>query len=89
MSYQKAPRYKGTKAQSSLNYRYFNEDVGYGLVFMSSLSAQIGIPTPIIDSIITIVSTLMQRDYRREGKRTVETLGFVGKGVEELIELIS
>ena len=88
-SYQKAPGYKGIKAQSSLDYRYFNEDVGYGLVFMSGLGAQIGVPTPHIDSIITIVSTLMQRDYRKEQKRTMETLGLAGKSVDDLTKLLS
>jgi opine dehydrogenase len=88
-SYQRAPGYRGIKAQSSLDYRYFNEDVGYGLVFMSGLGAQIGVPTPIMDSIIEIVSTLMRRDYRKEQKRTVESLGLAGKSVEELIKLVS
>jgi opine dehydrogenase len=88
-SYQKAPRYKGIKAQSSLGYRYFNEDVGYGLIFMSGLGTQIGVPTPHMDSIITIVSTLMQRDYRKEQKRTMETLGLAGKNVEDLKKLFS
>jgi opine dehydrogenase len=88
-SYQKAPGYKGIKAQSSLDYRYFNEDVGYGLVFMSGLGTQIGVPTPHMDSIITIVSTLMQRDYRKEQKRTMETLGLSGKSVEDLKKLFS
>jgi opine dehydrogenase len=88
-SYQKAPGYKGIKAQSSLDYRYFNEDVGYGLVFMSGLGTQIGVPTPHMDSIITIVSTLMQRDYRKEQKRTMETLGLAGKSVEDLKKLFS
>jgi hypothetical protein len=31
----------------------------------------------------------MQRDYRREKKRTVETLGLAGKSVEDMIRLIS
>ena len=87
-SYQKAPGYKGIKAQSNLDYRYFNEDVGYGLIFMSSLGAQIDVPTPHMDSIITIVSTLMQRDYRKEQKRTIETLGFAGKSAEDLKKLL-
>ncbi|TFH15919.1 opine dehydrogenase [Candidatus Bathyarchaeota archaeon] len=88
-SYQKAPGYKGIKAQSSLDYRYFNEDVGYGLVFMSNLGAQIGVPTPHMDAIITIVSTLMQRDYRGEQKRTMMTLGLADKTLDELKKLIS
>ena len=88
-SYQKAPGYRGIKAQSSLDYRYFNEDVGYGLVFFSELGAQIGVPTPNIDSIITIASTLRQRDYRKEQNRTMETLGLTGKSVEDLEKLLS
>jgi opine dehydrogenase len=88
-SYRKAPGYQGIKAQSSLDYRYFNEDVGYGLVFMSGLGAQIGVPTPHIDSIITIVSTIMQRDYRKEQKRTMETLGLAGKSADDLKKLLS
>lgn len=88
-SYQKAAGYKGIKAQSSIDYRYFNEDVGYGLVFMSGLGAQISVPTPHMDSIITIVSTLMQRNYKKEQKRSMETLGLAGKSVEDLKKLLS
>jgi len=88
-SYSKAPGYKGIKAQSSLDYRYFNEDVGYGLIFMSRLGAQIGVPTPHMDSIITIVSTIMQRDYRKEQKRTMDTLGLGGMSAEELDRLLA
>lgn len=88
-SYQKAPGYKGIKAQSSLDYRYFNEDVGYGLVFMSNLGAQVGVPTPNIDSIITVVSTIMQRDYRGDQKRTMKTLGLADLTLDELRKLIS
>jgi len=88
-SYREAPGYRGIKAQSRLDYRYFNEDVGYGLVFMSDLGAQIGVPTPHMDSIITIVSTLMMRDYRGERKRTMGTLGLDGYSLDELIKLIS
>ncbi len=88
-SYQKAPGYKGIKAQSSLDYRYFNEDVGYGLIFMSELGAQIGVTTPNMDSIITLVSTVMQRDYKKEKKRSMEALGLAGKSVEDLKKLLS
>ena len=88
-SYSKAPGYKGIKAQSSLDYRYFNEDVGYGLIFMSRLATQIGVPTPHMDSIITIVSTIMQRDYRNEQKRTMDTLGLGGMSADELDRLLA
>ena len=56
---------------------------------MSEVGTQIGVPTPHMDSIITIVSTLVQRDYRKEQKRTMETLGLAGKSVEDLKKLFS
>jgi opine dehydrogenase len=51
-----APGFEEVKAQSSLDYRYFNEDVGYGLVFLQKLREQVGVATPIISAVITLVS---------------------------------
>ncbi len=42
IGYSTAPGFKGIKAPSTLDYRYFNEDVGYGLVFMTELARQVG-----------------------------------------------
>lgn len=87
--YSEAPGFRGIKAQSSLDYRYFHEDVGYGLVFLRSLAAQIGTPTPCMDAVVRLVSTLMDRDYVAEGKRTMASLGLVGRTAEELTALLS
>lgn len=84
-----APGFKGVKAQSNLDYRYFNEDVGYGLVFLQTLAEQIGVATPVISAVITIVSQLMNRDYLNESKRTMETLGLSKYTVKELENLLS
>jgi opine dehydrogenase len=84
-----APGFKGVKAQSSLDYRYFNEDVGYGLVFLHKLGEQVGVATPIMSAVITIVSLLMNRDYLGEARRTMETLGLSKYTVEELGKLLS
>jgi opine dehydrogenase len=84
-----APGFEGVKAQSSLDYRYFNEDVGYGLVFLQKLAQQIGVNTPVMSAVITLVSLLMQRDYRGEAKRTMESLGLSGHSAEELEKLLS
>jgi opine dehydrogenase len=75
IGYSTAPGYKGIMAQTSLDYRYFNEDVGYGLVYMTDFARYIGVETPIMDSIINIASVIMQRDYRAEGARTLKKLG--------------
>ncbi len=76
--YTEAPGFRGILAQTSLDHRYFHEDVGYGLVFMSSLGQAVGVPTPTMDALITLTSTLMARDYRAEAKRTLAGLGLDG-----------
>ncbi len=83
-AYRNAPGFTGIGAQPKLDHRYLNEDVGYGLVFMSNLAKQVGIETPTIDSIIKVTSVLMNRDYAAEAVRTPESLGIGDLGVEEL-----
>lgn len=86
--YSSAPGFSGIKAQSKLDHRYLNEDVGYGLVFMSELGALLGVATPIMNSVIEIASCIMDRDYRRESARTLETLGLRASSAEELLAQI-
>ena len=82
--YSEAEGFAGIRAQNSLDYRYLNEDVGYGLVFMAELGKQLGVPTPVADSVIVIASTVMARDYRGEKARTMESLGLGSYNLEEL-----
>ena len=82
--YRKAPGFLGIGAQPQLDHRYLNEDVGYGLVFMSRLARQIGVETPTIDAMIQLTSVLMNRDYADEALRTPETLGIDGLSAVEL-----
>ena len=84
-----SPGFEGVKAQPRLDYRYFNEDVGYGLVFLQNLGDQVGVKTPVMSAVITLVSLLMERDYVGEAKRTMETLGLSKHSAEELEELMA
>ena len=85
--YRNAPGFRGIGAQPQLDHRYLNEDVGYGLVFMSKLGKQVGVATPGIDAVINVASTVMARDYMAETLRTPETLGIAGRTAEELASL--
>lgn len=87
--YMTAPGFKGIKAQPRLDHRYFNEDVGFGLVFYHSLGRQLGVPTPVSDAIITVVSVMMGRDYLAEGARTTESLGIAGLSAAELRQSVA
>jgi opine dehydrogenase len=85
IGYSTAPGYKGIMAQHSLDYRYFTEDVGYGLVYMTDFARYIGVPTPIMDSIINIVSVLMETDYRAIGARTLKKLGLDQYNLDDFV----
>ncbi|MDX2417504.1 MAG: NAD/NADP octopine/nopaline dehydrogenase family protein [Xanthomonadales bacterium] len=82
--YRNAPGFLGIGAQPQLDHRYLNEDVGYGLVFMSRLARQINVETPTMDAIIQLTSVLMNRDYAGEALRTPQTLGIDGLSAAEL-----
>jgi opine dehydrogenase len=86
-AYSTAPGFLGIKAQSQLDHRYLTEDVGYSLVFLTDLAARVGVPTPVMDAVITIASVVLARDFRAEGARTVTTLGLDGLSAEELAAL--
>ena len=85
--YSTAPGFRGIRAQSRLDHRYLTEDVGYGLVFLSDLAARLEVPTPAMDAVITIASVVLARDFRGEGKRTLDTLGLDGMSAEALAAL--
>lgn len=85
--YRKAPGFLGIGAQPQLDHRYLHEDVGYGLVFMSSLGRQVGVATPGMDAVIAVASIVMARNYTDEALRTPDTLGIAQRSVEELGKL--
>lgn len=68
----------------ALQSRYLTEDIPYALVLASSIGAEIGIETPVIDGLIAIGSAMLGRDFRAEG-RTLATLGLAGGGAAGLI----
>ena len=86
-AYREAPGFRGIGAQPQLDHRYLNEDVGYGLVFMTQLGRQIGVETPNMDAMIRLTSVLMAHDYSGEALRTPESLGIGGLSAEELSKL--
>jgi opine dehydrogenase len=85
--YSKAPGFRGIKAQGLLDHRYLNEDVGYGLVFLSDLGRRVGVPTPAIDAVIEIASVVRGEDFRGQSPRTLATLGLAHWDLIDLLSL--
>ena len=80
--------YVGVKSPKDLRHRFVVEDTVSGLVPLSSLGKQLGVPTPMIDAFIKIGSVASGHDYFEEG-RTVEKLGLADKTIEEIYRYIS
>ena len=87
-AYATAPGFIGIKAQTRLDYRYYNEDAGYGLVLWLDLAERIGHQMPTTAAMLQIVSAIMGRDYKAEKARTLDTLGLGGYSMQELCRIL-
>lgn len=52
---------------TTLNHRYFTEDIPFGLVAISEIAKKAGVEIPYTDSLIDITCLLSAVDYRKEG----------------------
>ncbi|WP_366922129.1 NAD/NADP octopine/nopaline dehydrogenase family protein [Metallumcola ferriviriculae] len=86
--YRRSEVFGPIKGPLSLTSRYFVEDISMGLVLWSSLGKALGIATPIIDSIIMLGGSLIEKDYWLEGL-TLEKLGLADMDCNGLIEYVS
>jgi opine dehydrogenase len=74
-------------APATVDTRYRNEDLPFGLAPWTSIGRMWGIPTPNIDAVIRIASTMLGEDYFTKGL-TVEELGIAGMTAEDLRSMI-
>jgi opine dehydrogenase len=58
---------KFIKAPETPDHRYLHEDIPFGLVPMSELGRAVNVPTPVMDGLIMLASSVNGRDYRGEG----------------------
>ncbi len=75
----------GADAPKTLSHRYLTEDVPYLLVPVASLGRALGVPCPVIESIILLAGKINGRDHFSEG-RTMERMGFRSAGIESIRE---
>lgn len=84
-AFQESEVNKPRKAPASLEHRYMDEDVGYGIVPMSEIGKAAGVDTPVMDSLIRIASTMKQVNFRQDGL-TLERMGLTAVKKEQLRE---
>jgi len=70
-------------APSIVDTRYINEDLPFGLAPWSSIGRMWDIPTPNIDAVIQVSSTMLGIDYMAQGLNAKD-LGIDGKSPEEV-----
>lgn len=69
--------YGDIKAPGTIDARYVTEDVPMSLVPIAELGRIAGVPTPNIDAVIQLTSTIYKRDFRAEG-RSAKNMGIEG-----------
>jgi opine dehydrogenase len=75
-------------APGTVDTRYLTEDLPFGLAPWSSIGRMWSIPTPNIDAVIRIASTMLEVDYFSSGL-TVEDLGIAGMTPEDIKLIIT
>jgi opine dehydrogenase len=75
------------KAPATIDHRFFNEDVPYGLVAIAELGRLAGVATPVADAVIAIASIVAGRHYRDQGL-TRERMGIGGMSVAEALDFL-
>lgn len=80
---QKNQVYQVSKGPTTVNYRYFYEDVPMGLVPIASLGEMLNVEIPSTKALIHIANVISGIDYWSTGM-TVERMGLKGKSLETM-----
>lgn len=82
------PNYCFSRAPSTLQHRFIEEDVSSSLVPMQQLAVKAGLQTPIIDSVVAISTVLLGKNFKADG-RTLSKLGWSNLSHDEIMRAIS
>lgn len=81
------PAYYDILAPTTIECRQIIEDIPTGIIPLAELGRAAGVPTPLFNSLITMCSVLLDRDFTLEG-RTLKNLGIEGLTKGEIIQKI-
>jgi len=79
--------YRALRNPTTTTHRFIVEDTMSGLVPLASVGHALGIATPMMDAFVSIAGAVCGRDFWTEG-RTAEKLGFAGKTLAEIKEMV-
>jgi opine dehydrogenase len=75
------------EAPSSLDHRFLNEDIPFGLVLLAELGRLAGVPTPSMDHLIHLAGLAAGQDFRSSGL-TLARMGLAGISRAELERML-
>lgn len=78
----------GPKGPSTIHSRYLYEDVPNGLCLLKYLAQKANIHTPICNSLITIASCLVKKDFDAIGKNRFIEIGWENLTLEQILKII-
>lgn len=84
---QESPVNKNIKAPPSLQHRFLEEDIAYGLVPMFFLGQVCGIAMPLSEALITIAGAINGKNYFDTGLNLAK-LGLTNLNKEEILEFV-
>ncbi len=81
------PSFAKITVPPSFKYRYWTEDIPYGLAVWCKVAEKIGVPTPIMSAMVTLGGSVMQTDCWENG-RSLEELGIADMDFETLAKYV-
>ena len=83
------PSNEGNTGPNTIHHRYMTEDVPIGCKIYHDLGVQYDVPTPIIDSMITLAGAMHKKSFFAESKYTLAYLGIDNMPKEELLAYLN
>ena len=81
------PSFAKIAVPPTFKYRYYTEDIPYGIAVWAKLAEQIGVNVPVMKAMVTMGSCIMDTDCWKNG-RSLEELGIQGMDKEALKEYL-
>ena len=83
------PSNEGNTGPNSIHHRYLTEDVPVGCKIYHDLGVQYGVPTPVIDSMITLAGAMHKKNFFETSKYNLAYLGIDNMSKEELLAYLN
>jgi opine dehydrogenase len=83
------PTTEANTGPNNIHHRYMTEDVPIGCKIYHDLGVAYGIPTPIIDSMITLGGAMLGKNFFKDGGYTLAHIGIDNMGKPELLAYLN